>query len=216
MATGYLLHEGPSPFDGRSSRLRRCTPAAQNRRHGADLTPGSASVGCREDEAEQLYLQLPAQFGRKRTCYVGQAPTDLAHLQSVGYADQLTRKRCRAESCALVLWRSAFMPITVVANLLMFAKGHTGYTRSGSRSLLPTTRASSWRQWVRRSKKRWRRARAGRHSGSCPAGNRKLKTCLAAPDNRVQCERCLLCNGKKANIGIHAHGRAAKQVEYLA
>ena len=31
-------------------------------------------------------------------------------------------------------------------------------------------------------------------------------------DNRVQCERCLLCNGKKANIGIHAHGRAAKQV----
>ena len=42
------------------------------------------------------------------------------------------------------------------------------------------------------------------------------KTCPAQlTDNLVQCERCLLCNGKKANIGIHAHGRAAKQVADL-
>ena len=42
------------------------------------------------------------------------------------------------------------------------------------------------------------------------------KSCPAQlTDNRVQCERCLLCNGKKANIGIHAHGKAAKQVAGL-
>ena len=39
------------------------------------------------------------------------------------------------------------------------------------------------------------------------------KVCPASiTDNQVQCMTCLLCNGKKANIGIHAHGRAASQV----
>ena len=110
------------------------------------------------------------------------------------------------------------MPITVVANLLMFAKGHTGYTHqwfqgfaADYKGIFMASVDSAIEEEMAQSQG-WKTFRV--YAPDLPIEG--AKTCPAQlTDNRVQCERCLLCNGKKANIGIHAHGRAAKQVAEL-
>ena len=119
------------------------------------------------------------------------------------------RRQCKGEWFVLAL---------MAIQLLMFAKGHTGYTHqwfqefaADYKGIFMASVDSAIEEEMAQSQG-WKTFRV--YAPDLPIEG--AKTCPAQlTDNRVQCERCLLCNGKKANIGIHAHGRAAKQVAGL-
>ena len=102
-----------------------------------------------------------------------------------------------------------------MASSLTFAKGHTGYTHqwyqdfaADFRGVFMASVDSDLEEQMAQSQG-WKTFRVF-HPDAEISGS---KICPASiTDNRVQCMKCLLCNGKKANIGIHAHGRAASQV----
>ena len=139
MAKGYVLHEGPSPFDGQPI-VSIATLHSSNRKTGdmvqtwilpRDQHPLDA-VKTGQDSC--ICGQCPHRgSGTKRTCYVnvGQAPANIWRTYKAGgyapissYEEAVQGRVVRFGAYG----DPAFMPITVVANLLMFAKGHTGYT----------------------------------------------------------------------------------------
>ena len=229
MAKGYVLHEGPSPFDGQPI-VSIATLHSSNRKTGDmvqtwilpwDLHPLDA-VKTGQDSC--ICGQCPHRgSGTKRTCYVnvGQAPANIWRTYKAGgyapissYEEAVQGRVVRFGAYG----DPAFMPITVVANLLLFAKGHTGYTHqwfqefaADYKGIFMASVDSAIEEEMAQSQG-WKTFRV--YAPDLPIEG--AKTCPAQlTDNRVQCERCLLCNGKKANIGIHAHGRAAKQVAHL-
>ena len=223
---GFVLHEGISPFDGQNI-VSIATCHSSNRKTGdmvqvwilpKDINPLDA---VKQGLDTCICGHCPHRgTGTKRTCYVnvGQAPVNIWKTYKKGTYPQITSYQDVFEDRVVrfgAYGDPAFIPDGVVANALTFAKGHTGYTHqwyqdfaADFKGVFMASVDSDIEEQMAHSQG-WKTFRVF-HPDAEITGS---KICPASiTDNRVQCMTCLLCNGKKANIGIHAHGRAASQV----
>ena len=178
----------------------------------ADVTAGTDTCICRH---------CPHRgSGTKRTCCVnvGQALVNIlktckkvTYRPITSYQEVLEDRVVRFGAYG----DPAFIPDGVVARALTFAKGHTGYTHQWYQDFADDFRGvfmasvdSDLEEQTAQSQG-WKTFRVF-HPDAEISGS---KICPASiTEHHVQCMKCLLCNGKKTNIGIHAHGRAASQV----
>jgi len=230
MANGLVLHEGPSPIDGEPI-VSIATLHSNNRKTGdmvqiwilrQDMPPMEA---IKSGGDRSICGGCPHRgTGTKRSCYVNvfRAPAAIWRTYQAGgyplissYEDAFAGRLVRFGAYG----DPSLIPITVVANVLMFAKGHTGYTHQWFEAFAADYRGifmasvDSAMEEQMAQQQGWKTFRV--YPADVPID--QSQTCPAQLTNyRVQCHTCQMCNGKKANIGIHAHGAGAKLVAGLS
>ena len=220
---GHVLWEGTSRIDGKSPIVAIATMKTVNRKTGnmvqtwilrRDISPVEA-VKSRADVAicGACIHRGDMKTGKGRSCYVnvGQAPLSVWRAYHRGsYSAEWDSATFEGRKVRLGAYGDpAAIPVSVWADVVALAAGHTGYTHQWRNPKLRDTLALCQASTDSASDLK------SRPKGS---GSFRVLTVLEAPqkgeilcpsEQGVSCAECLMCDGSGNAIAIPVHGSGA-------
>ncbi len=228
-SNGYVLWEGPSPFDG-SPIVAILTVKSEQEKTGnmsqvwilrRDIAPHDA-IRSGDDPAVCGRCPMRGRDGRGRACYVdvSKAPRQVwvtYRAGKYGYEDASRRLDGLPPQLA-IRWGAygdpAMLPERLVRAVNARARMHTGYTHQWR---------YSWAQWcrgvfmasceTREQERSLRSAGWGTFRAGLPGGSDAGRTVLCANERTgATCLECGKCDGRPQAIFIPSHGSGKNYV----